>query len=36
MGIETFIRDNILSRRLKEAECLVVYDPDRRYHDLCL
>jgi hypothetical protein len=36
MGIETFIRDNILSRRLKEAECLVVYDPDHRYRDLCL
>lgn len=36
MGIETFIRDNILSRRLKEAEFLVVYDPDRRYRDLCL
>ena len=36
MGIEIFIRDNVLSRRLKEAECLVVYDPDRRYRDLCL
>lgn len=36
MGIETFIRDNVLSQRLKEAECLVVYDPDRRYRDICL
>ena len=36
MGIETFIRDNILSPRLKKAECLVVYDPDYRYRDLCL
>ena len=36
MGIETFIRDNILSPRLKKAECLVVYDPKQRYRDLCL
>lgn len=36
MGIETFIRDNILSPRLKKAECLVVYDPEYRYRDLCL
>ena len=36
MGIETFIRDNILSPRLKKAECLVVYDPEQRYRDLCL
>ena len=35
MGIETFIRDNILKERLK-AECLIVYDPDHRYRDLCL
>ncbi len=36
MGIAKFIRDNILSPRLKTAECLVVYDSDRRYRDLCL
>lgn len=35
MGIETFIRDSILSPRLKQAECLVVYDPARRYRDIC-
>lgn len=35
MGMETLIRDNILKERLK-AECLVVYDPDRHYRDLCL
>ena len=36
MGIAKFIRDHILSPRLKKAECLVVYDPDQRYRDLCL
>lgn len=36
MGIETFICDNILSPRLKKAECLVVYDQEQRYRNLCL
>jgi PglZ domain len=36
MGIETFIRDTILSPRLQNAECLVVYDPEQRYRQLCL
>jgi hypothetical protein len=36
MDIAKFIRDKILTERLKKAECLVVYDPDRRYHALCL
>jgi len=36
MGIANFIRDSILSPRLKKAECLVVYDPDHRYRTLCL
>lgn len=36
MGIANFIRDSILTLRLKKAECLVVYDPDHRYRDLCL
>ncbi len=36
MGIAKFIRDHIFSLRLKKAECLVVYDPDQRYRDLCL
>jgi len=35
MGIATFIRNNILQERLK-AGCLVVYDPDLRYRDICL
>jgi hypothetical protein len=36
MDIATFIRNTILSTRLRKAECLVVYDPDQRYRDLCL
>ncbi|WP_121969238.1 PglZ domain-containing protein [Leptolyngbya sp. BC1307] len=36
MSIAEFIRDDILGDRLKKAECLVVYDPNHRYHDLCL
>ncbi len=35
MSIADYIRDDILKLRLK-AECLVVYDPDQRYRDLCL
>lgn len=35
MSIATFIRD-IMRERLLKAGCMVVYDPDHRYHDLCL
>ena len=35
MSIAEFICDDILKLRLK-AECLVVYDPDQRYRDICL
>jgi hypothetical protein len=36
MDIADFIRDQILDKRLHDKRCLVVYDPDGRYHDLCL
>lgn len=36
MGIEAFIRDEVLRPRLNKAEVLVVYDGARRYDDLCL
>lgn len=36
MGIETFIRQEVLAPRLAKRGVLVVYDPDRRYHDACL
>ena len=36
MSIATFIRETVLRPRLLEAGCMVVYDPDHRYHDLCL
>jgi hypothetical protein len=36
MGIADHIQANTLLPRLKDAECLVVYDPDLRYYDLCL
>jgi len=36
MSIAEFIRDSVLSPRLKQAGCLVVYDADRRYRELCL
>jgi hypothetical protein len=36
MSIATFIRDTVLRPRLLQAGCMVVYDPDHRYHDLCL
>lgn len=35
MSIATFIRDNVLRPRLREAGCMVVYDPDRRYVGIC-
>lgn len=36
MNIQEFIQTQILLPRLQQTGILVVYDPDRRYHDLCL
>lgn len=36
MKIGEFIREQVLQPRLREAGCLVVYDVDRRYRQLCL
>lgn len=36
MNIAEFIRESVLRPRLKQAGVLVVYDPDRRYRELCL
>ena len=36
MSIVEFIRESVLRPRLKQAGCLVVYDADQRYRDLCL
>lgn len=36
MKIKEFIQTQILLPRLKQHGVLVVYDPDRRYHQLCL
>ena len=36
MAIKGFVRDQVLLPRLRQASVLVVYDPDRRYRDLCL
>ncbi|MFH0996193.1 MAG: PglZ domain-containing protein [Pseudomonadota bacterium] len=36
MGIAEFIQSNIFLLRLKQKGCLVVYDPDLRYRDICL
>ena len=35
MSIAEFIRDSVLSPRLKQAGCLVVYDADQRYREQC-
>ncbi|MCP1913385.1 hypothetical protein J2R96_005865 [Bradyrhizobium elkanii] len=35
MSIAVFIRDTVLRPRLREAGCMVVYDPERRYHGIC-
>ncbi|MDI9846728.1 PglZ domain-containing protein [Rhodoblastus sp. 17X3] len=35
MSIANFIRQEVFEPRLKKASVLAVYDPDRRYHDLC-
>ena len=36
MNIKTFIQEHILLPRLHQHGVLVVYDPERRYHELCL
>lgn len=36
MNIQEFIQTQILLPRLQQTGVLVVYNPDRRYHDLCL
>ncbi len=35
MTIRQFIQEEVLSPKLKKASVLVVYDPERRYRDLC-
>lgn len=35
MSIAEFIRDSVMRPRLKQAGCLVVYDPGHRYRELC-
>jgi len=35
MSIAEFIRENVFLPRLKKSGYLVVYDPDRRYQDVC-
>ena len=36
MGIQDFIQNEILLPRLNKSGVLVVYDPERRYRELCL
>ena len=36
MGIKEFIQNEVLLPRLRQSEILVVYDPERRYRELCL
>jgi hypothetical protein len=36
MSIQAFIQQEILLPRLQRHGVLVVYDPERRYRDLCL
>lgn len=35
-NIADFIRDSVIVPRLKQRDCLVVYDPEQRYRELCL
>jgi len=35
MTIKQFIQEEVLRPKLKKASVLVVYDPERRYRDLC-
>jgi len=36
MGIKDFIQNEILLPRLKKSGVLIIYDPQRRYRELCL
>lgn len=36
MNITEFIRESVLRPRLKKVGCMVVYDAEHRYHELCL
>jgi hypothetical protein len=36
MSIKAFIQEEVLAPRLEKRQVLVVYDPDRRYRNLCL
>ncbi len=36
MSIAEFIKTEVFEPRLKKHQVMVVYDPERRYHDLCL
>lgn len=36
MSIAEFIKSNIFTPRLRQKGCLVVYDPDLRYREICL
>ncbi len=36
MSLKTFLQDAMLRPRLQQHGALVVYDPDRRYRELCL
>jgi hypothetical protein len=36
MNIKRYIQEHVLLPRLAERDVLVVYDPDRRYRELCL
>ncbi|SEA76215.1 PglZ domain-containing protein [Variovorax sp. YR216] len=36
MSIAEYVREQVLRPRLVKAGCLVVYDPQQRYRDLCL
>jgi len=36
MGITEFIEHTVLRPRLRQRGCLVVYDPERRYKELCV
>src|SRR4051794_3752658 len=36
MTIAEYVREQVLRPRLLKAGCLVVYDPQQRYRDLCL
>jgi hypothetical protein len=36
MSIAEFIQSNIFLPRLRQKGCLVIYDPDLRYREICL